>query len=276
MTVQPGSPRSSAFQEPLRNLRFLETGAPQAAERSPLVDEVRLSPAALAIQQGPDASQGQQALEQQLAQARAELARLSSEEPQSVRLWVLQRKVARLEATLPALTSQGAPPVSGSRDFWNSLPSGTSGLAWGGGTLNGSLLGTEGSATAGSLRPSQTGQEMATAAARHARGRGGRCFRYVADVLDRFGVVLKGRSAWMAAGQLARHAKMAEVKGLSTGELPKLPAGAVVVWNRGNGHLHGHISVSLGDGREASDVIRPQSTDYGTSFRVFVPRDMAN
>lgn len=158
--------------------------------------------------------------------------------------------------------------------FWNALSSDASRVAWGDvtGPSGTSLLGQ--APGTGGLRPSGTGQGMAKAAERHARGRGGRCFKYVADVLDRFGVVLSGRSAWMAAGQLARNPKMAEVKGLKNEDLKKLPAGAVVVWNRGNGHAHGHISISLGDGREASDIIRRQATQYGTSFRVFAPRDM--
>ena len=55
-------------------------------------------------------------------------------------------------------------------------------------------------------------------------------------------------------------------------DLPKLPPGAVVVWNKGPGHPHGHISISLGGGREASDKIRKQITNYGTSVRVFLPK----
>ena len=59
---------------------------------------------------------------------------------------------------------------------------------------------------------------------------------------------------------------------MAQSDLPKLPAGAIVVWDKGNGHEHGHISIATGDGKEASDLMRNQITNYGTSFRVFMPQ----
>ena len=82
---------------------------------------------------------------------------------------------------------------------------------------------------------------------------------------------LWGGSAYMAADQLAQNENFEEVTGLTEEDLVNLPAGCVVVWDQGNGHPHGHILVSLGDGREASDVIRPMTQGYGTTFRVFQP-----
>ncbi|NMA26339.1 MAG: hypothetical protein GX934_01075 [Burkholderiales bacterium] len=77
----------------------------------------------------------------------------------------------------------------------------------------------------------------------------------------------------MAADQLAQSDKLREVQ-VNPQDLPKLPAGAVVVWDRGNGHEHGHISICDGKGGEYSDVYRQQTTNYGTQCRVFLPADM--
>lgn len=120
------------------------------------------------------------------------------------------------------------------------------------------------------------GQALAQEALKHATdgtGDGGHCFRNVGDDLRKFGIQTSGASAYMAADQLAQSDKLKEVSGVSQDDLKKLPPGAVVVWNRGGGHEHGHISIALGDGREASDVLRQQITNYGTSYRVFLPND---
>jgi len=102
-------------------------------------------------------------------------------------------------------------------------------------------------------------------------GSGGNCKRGVRMALERQGVSLHGLSAYQGADQLARNPRFREVQ-VSREQLRQLPPGAVVVWNKGNGRPHGHISISLGNGREASDVIRNQITGYGTSYRVFLPR----
>jgi hypothetical protein len=127
----------------------------------------------------------------------------------------------------------------------------------------------------GSLRHSSpTGNVIADFAERHATGSGGQCYAYVADALDMAEINLTGGSAYMAANQLARHPKVREIKKVSPAMLPSLPKGAIVVWNCGEGHSDGHISISLGNGKEASDLIREQLTGYGTSCRVFAPLDM--
>ncbi len=115
------------------------------------------------------------------------------------------------------------------------------------------------------------GKSLANDAKNHAvTGPGGWCYKYVAQALARHGVNVSGASAYMAADQLAGKKEFREVK-VSQADLKKLPAGAIVVWNKGNGHEHGHISIALGDGREVSDLIRNQTTNYGTSYRVFLP-----
>jgi hypothetical protein len=121
--------------------------------------------------------------------------------------------------------------------------------------------------------PTGRGRELARYAEEAATGGGGQCYAYVAKALDRLGISLSGESAYMAAEQLARRREVREIKLSSCDDLRKLPAGAVVVWNRNDDHCHGHISIALGRGLEASDVVRSQITDYGTSFRVFIPLD---
>lgn len=115
------------------------------------------------------------------------------------------------------------------------------------------------------------GAELAKYAGEHADGPGGYCYKWVGQALAKFGVSVHGASAYMAADQLAKSDKFREVK-VEPKDLPKLPAGAVVVWDKGAGHEHGHISIALGNGKEASDKLREQITNYGTSCRVFIPK----
>lgn len=110
----------------------------------------------------------------------------------------------------------------------------------------------------------------------------GKCYTGVGNALERAGVKVTGLSAYMAANQLARDPRFHEVK-LPASSLPKLPAGAVVVWDRsasaalrarGAGWAHGHISIADGKGHEMSDYIDAQRQEYYASnrFRVFLPK----
>jgi len=127
----------------------------------------------------------------------------------------------------------------------------------------------------GSSSPTGTKLAQAAAAVSSPNSRGGGCYGAVAKaVVKATGLQLSGKSAYMAADQLASSDKFVEIK-VSKEQLPSLPAGAVVVWDRGKGHVHGHISVASGNGTEFSDKDRKQITSYGTNFRVFVPKDMA-
>jgi hypothetical protein len=121
----------------------------------------------------------------------------------------------------------------------------------------------------------------------------GHCFGGVATALENFTIrgrhvfsgIVGGNSAYMAANQLARSSKFQEIK-IKSSQLPKLPAGAVVVWDRtpnkrmrhsGAGWEHGHISIASGNGYEYSDHAAQQMTRHyaGGSFRVFLPKDTA-
>jgi peptidoglycan hydrolase-like protein with peptidoglycan-binding domain len=119
------------------------------------------------------------------------------------------------------------------------------------------------------------GKKLAETAKKVARGRNtiGNCYNAVADAIDNiFGDFLRGNSAYMAAGQLAANSKFKEIA-INRSDLPKLPAGAVVVWGKTQLSPHGHISVSLGDGREASDHISDQLDNLRgyNNYRVFLP-----
>lgn len=93
---------------------------------------------------------------------------------------------------------------------------------------------------------------IARAAERNAENNNtvGWCYREVADTLDNFGVHLYGNSAYMAAPQLARNEKFREVSPTN------LKPGTVLVFGQSEGHPHGHITVYLGNGREASDHVQ--------------------
>lgn len=99
----------------------------------------------------------------------------------------------------------------------------------------------------------------------------GRCFNAVADAVERItGTFLWGSHAYQAADQFASSPHFYEV---SNYNIRYLPEGAVVVWGKGTSPS-GHISVSLGDGREASDHIAQQMTYHygGALARVFYPK----
>ncbi len=146
----------------------------------------------------------------------------------------------------------------------------------GGGSSAGGSSGSGASsgATAGMPGATSTGSklaEIARAEATNGDSNGGLCYRDVGRALAKIGINVSGASAYMAAAQLEKNPKVKEMK-VSQSDLPKLPAGAIVVWDKGNGHEHGHISIATGDGKEASDLMRNQITNYGTSFRVFMPQ----
>lgn len=87
-----------------------------------------------------------------------------------------------------------------------------------------------------------------------------------------YGDFLRGASAYLAAPQLANHPRFKEIS-VRAEQLPRLKAGSVVVWGKSSRSPHGHISISLGNGQEASDHIDRQRTHLRgiRNFRVFVP-----
>lgn len=100
----------------------------------------------------------------------------------------------------------------------------------------------------------------------------GKCYKAVTQALKSVSIYVESNSAYMAANQLSKSPKVKEVS-VKQDQLKKLPAGSIVVWGKTKKSPHGHISVSLGDGREASDHIESQMTQLRgfTNYRVFVP-----
>jgi peptidoglycan hydrolase-like protein with peptidoglycan-binding domain len=135
-----------------------------------------------------------------------------------------------------------------------------------------------------SLQGTAFGNQIGDAAERSARQLNsvGRCALGVNNALVSLGVPGRGH-AYQKAEQLAANPRFREVS-VSASDLSSLPRGAVVVWGRSGAKPYGHVSVALGDGREASDHIQRQITGgrYGTDFgngpdpqgrqfRVFLP-----
>lgn len=98
----------------------------------------------------------------------------------------------------------------------------------------------------------------------------GLCLKGVNDAMQAMGLpVHREAAAWMAVDDFQKNPKFKEVK-VSKDQLKSLPPGAVVIWDKGSGLPYGHISVSLGDGREASSKVRNQLL-LNTNFHVFLP-----
>ena len=162
----------------------------------------------------------------------------------------------------------GGGGMPGASNFLGGAPGGGGG---GGGAATSTAGASGPTVDPSSIQGTGWGAALAKDAAANANGPGGYCYKWVGQALRRHGVNVSGASAYMGADQLAKNPKFREVR-MNPQDLGKLPAGAVVVWNKGPGHPHGHISIALGNGKEASDKIRNQITNYGTSVRVFLPK----
>lgn len=124
-------------------------------------------------------------------------------------------------------------------------------------------------------KPTITATKLANSAKREANRRDttGWCYAGVATAVSKiYGDILYGKSAYMAAPILARNSKFKEVR-VKASDLPKLSAGTIVVWGKTKASPHGHISVALGNGKEASDHVTNQLTSLRgyQNFRVFTP-----
>ncbi|MFN8608135.1 MAG: hypothetical protein U0931_11430 [Vulcanimicrobiota bacterium] len=98
----------------------------------------------------------------------------------------------------------------------------------------------------------------------------GLCLKGVNDAMQAMGLpVHREAAAWMAVDDFQKNPHFKEVK-VSKDQLKSLPPGAVVIWDKGAGLPYGHISVALGNGREASSKVRNQLL-LNTNFHVFLP-----
>lgn len=102
----------------------------------------------------------------------------------------------------------------------------------------------------------------------------GLCYQAVYEsVTQVYGDFLRGHSAYMAADYLVADPRF-EAVDVAPEALPHLPPGWIVVWGQSPLSPHGHISISLGQGLEASDHINQQLTHLRgyTNVQVFRPR----
>lgn len=176
------------------------------------------------------------------------------------------------------VAQQGNMPFA-PRGSWNPA---TGGNSFGGGTQHTGANAPAATATG----PAPTGRAPSSAGAFAGRigdaaesvansmGSTGWCYKGVATALAREGVTVTGGSAYMAADQLAGMPDKFQEVSVSPDQLDDLPRGAVVVWGKTGASPHGHISVALGDGREASDHVQNQITSLrgASNYRVFIPR----
>lgn len=108
-------------------------------------------------------------------------------------------------------------------------------------------------------------------------GTRGYCARGVNDTLQIAGLSngeIRSQAAFQCADKLANSENFKEVY-VKREELASLPAGCIICWNRTNGgysasNIYGHIAVTLGNGKEASDHVSNLKT-FNQEYRVFVP-----
>ncbi len=136
----------------------------------------------------------------------------------------------------------------------------------------------------GGVRTGSFASRIADEAEREARNTDtvGYCAKSVNKVLNKLGVGGYGH-AYQKAEQLAKNPRFKEVS-VSPNQLNQLPRGAVVVWGASEQKPYGHVTVALGNGKEASDHIQnlitrgAYGTDWGggprggSNVRVFIPQ----
>lgn len=104
----------------------------------------------------------------------------------------------------------------------------------------------------------------------------GWCLRGVNRAMQKvYGYGFSFGSAYQALGALQSDSNFVEITNQypNKSDLKNLPAGAIVVWGNNSAHPHGHISIALGDGREASDHIANQYTNSGNGYHIFMPKE---
>lgn len=125
----------------------------------------------------------------------------------------------------------------------------------------------------GELPSSEFGERLARAAENNARmvNTPGYALREVSKVLREFSFALGNhQGCFQLVGDLRASALVQEVQ-IHRAQLMQLPPGAIVVWDKGPGLIHGHVSVALGDGREASSTVRTQ-LQLNSNFWIFLPK----
>lgn len=121
---------------------------------------------------------------------------------------------------------------------------------------------------------SKLGERFAKIAYNNAReiNSSGKCAKGVRTALEKTGISdgFQVASAKDADTLLNNHKDFKKVD-VNYNDLKKLPAGCIIVWEASEGHQHGHIAVTLGNGQEASDKIRSIVRREGVKYTVYMP-----
>ena len=121
------------------------------------------------------------------------------------------------------------------------------------------------------------GHSIATSAISSATGGEGHCAHYVNNALEANGIdPQRDNHAYTRANVLRNKSEFTEIKINSKEELAQLPAGSIVVYQRGvSSHSieHGHTFVATGNGGGVSDHFQNnlRFPDDGNGINVFIP-----
>lgn len=121
---------------------------------------------------------------------------------------------------------------------------------------------------------SENGQKLAGAIRKHLKGFTGYCSRHVSNALAESGLGTErcGAAADMDT-KLENNQNFKEIKVSSAEDLKRLPAGCILVYERGAARYnskYGHIEVTLGDGTAGSDG-QTRNIRYSENMSVFIP-----
>jgi len=120
---------------------------------------------------------------------------------------------------------------------------------------------------------SELGERLAVAAEQNARAVNtpGWALREVTRVLRQFHFRLgQHHSCYQVVGDLRQNAWLQEMQ-IQRAQLPLLPPGAIVIWDRAPELPQGHISIALGEGWEASSTLNEQQ-NLNSNLWVFIPK----
>lgn len=99
-----------------------------------------------------------------------------------------------------------------------------------------------------------------------------RCAEYVSDALENAGLHFSRGHAYQMENNLRNSKDFKEVS-ITKDQLASLPAGCIIVYPQGAAGYsskYGHIEITLGDGRTASDFVN-SNPKYSDQMKVFVP-----
>lgn len=99
-----------------------------------------------------------------------------------------------------------------------------------------------------------------------------RCAEYVSNALENAGLHFSRGHAYQMENNLRNSKDFKEVS-ITKDQLASLPAGCILVYPQGAAGYsseYGHIEITLGDGRAASDFVN-SSPKYSDQMKVFVP-----